>query len=35
MTQLFEALPAFGIVLLIWLVGFMILDPKSFIRLFK
>lgn len=35
MTQFIEALPAFGIVLLIWLVGFMILDPKSFIRLFK
>lgn len=30
-----EALPAFGICLVIWLVGFMILDPKSWMRLFK
>lgn len=35
MEQFIQALPAFGVVLLIWLVGFMILDPQAFIRLFK
>ena len=35
MTQFIEALPAFGICLALWLVGFMIFDPKSWMRLFK
>lgn len=35
MEQFIEALPAFVICLLLWLVGFMILDPKSWMRLFK
>lgn len=30
-----DVLMSFGIVICIWLVGFMILDPKSFIRWFK
>lgn len=30
-----DVLISFGIVIGIWLVGFMILDPKSFIRWFK
>lgn len=30
-----ETLACFGICILIWLVGFMILDPQSFIRWFK
>lgn len=35
MENFVQALPAFGICLLLWLVGFMILDPKSWMRLFK
>lgn len=35
MEQFIEALPAFGICLGLWLVGFVILDPTSFTRLFK
>lgn len=35
MENFIEALPAFGICLVLWLVGFMILDPKSWMRLFK
>lgn len=35
MENFSEALPAFGICLVLWLVGFMILDPKSWMRLFK
>lgn len=35
MTELIEALPAFGVCLVLWLVGFMILDPKSWLRFFK
>ena len=35
MEQFMEALPAFGICLVLWLVGFMILDPKSLSRFFK
>lgn len=30
-----ETLAVFGLCFLIWLVGFMILDPKSFMRFFK
>lgn len=35
MEQFIQAVPCFGVVLAIWLVGFMILDPKTFIRFFK
>lgn len=35
MEQFIEALPCFGVVLAIWVVGYAILDPKSFIRFFK
>lgn len=35
MGQFIEALPAFGICLLLWLVGYMILSPKDFIKWFK
>ena len=35
MEQFIEALPTFGICLVLWLVGFMILDPKAWMRLFK
>lgn len=35
MENFIQALPAFGICLLLWLVGFMILDPKSWMRFFK
>lgn len=35
MENFIEASPAFGVVLTIWLVGFMILDPKSWMRFFK
>lgn len=35
MENFIEALPAFGICLVLWLVGFMILDPKSWTRFFK
>lgn len=35
MEQFIEALPAFGICLVLWLVGFMILDPHAWLRLFK
>lgn len=35
MEQFIEALPAFGICLALWLVGFMMLDPKAWMRLFK
>lgn len=35
MEQFLEALPAFGIGLGLWVVGFMILDPQSFTRFFK
>lgn len=35
MEQFIEAVPAFVICLAIWIGGFMILDPKSFTRLFK
>lgn len=35
MTEFIQALPAFGICLALWVVGFMILDPKSFTRFFK
>nr|DAU44032.1 MAG TPA: hypothetical protein [Caudoviricetes sp.] len=30
-----ETLACFGICFVIWVVGFMILDPKSWLRLFK
>lgn len=30
-----ETLACFGICFLIWIFGFMILDPQSFIRWFK
>lgn len=35
MEQFTQAVPCFGVVLVIWLVGFMILDPKTFLRFFK
>lgn len=35
MEQFIEALPAFGICLGLWLVGFVLLDHKSFTRWFK
>lgn len=35
MEQFLEALPAFGICLALWVVGFMILDPKAWLRFFK
>lgn len=35
MEQFIEALPAFGICLVLWLGGFMILDPQTWLRLFK
>lgn len=35
MEQFIEALPAFGICLALWMVGFIILDFKSFTRWFK
>ena len=30
-----ETLACFGICFLIWVIGFMILDPKSWLRFFK
>lgn len=30
-----DVLMSFGIVIGIWLIGFMILDPKSWMRFFK
>ena len=35
MEQFIEALPAFGICLGLWVVGFMLLDHKAWLRLFK
>lgn len=35
MEQFIEALPAFGICLVLWSVGFVMLDHKSFTRWFK
>lgn len=35
MTEFLQALPAFSVCFGLWVVGFMILDPKSFIRWFK
>lgn len=35
MTEFMQALPAFGVCLVLWLVGFMILDPQSWLRFFK
>ena len=35
MEQFIQAVPCFGVVLAIWCVGFMILDPKTFLRFFK
>ena len=35
MEQFLEALPAFGICLGLWVVGFMILDPSAWLRFFK
>lgn len=35
MEQFIEALPAFGICLVLWLVGFVVLDIKTFTRFFK
>lgn len=35
MEQFIQALPCFGVVVAIWFVGFMILDPKTFLRFFK
>lgn len=33
--NMLDVLMSFGIVIGIWLIGFIILDPKSFIRWFK
>lgn len=35
MEQFTEALPAFGICLVLWLIGFVVLDIKTFTRFFK
>ena len=35
MEQFIEALPAFGICLVLWILGFMILDAKAWMRFFK
>lgn len=35
MEQFIEALPAFGICLVLWLIGFVVLDIKTFTRFFK
>lgn len=35
MEQFIEALPAFGICLLLWFVGFVVLDINTFTRFFK
>jgi hypothetical protein len=35
MEQFIQALPAFGICLALWVVGFMILDPQAWLRFFK
>lgn len=35
MENFIGALPCFGVVLAIWFVGFIILDPKTFLRFFK
>lgn len=35
MEQFIEALPAFWICLVLWLVGFVVLDIKTFTRFFK
>lgn len=33
--QFMEAVPAFGICLVLWFMGFVVLDPKTFTRFFK
>lgn len=35
MEQFIEALPAFGIGLVLWIIGFIVLDIKTFTRFFK
>lgn len=35
MEQFIEASPAFGICLVLWLIGFVVLDIKTFTRFFK
>lgn len=35
MENFIQALPAFGICLGLWMGGFVLLDPKTFLRFFK